>query len=112
LGHYTLMASPTLYPGQVVRAAAEADTANSLPITCRLYLRRYGADDKLVRVYGPETKLAPGQRQDFEWRIADTGGQPIAEIGLELSSTQRADGTVYLDCLTWDGEPDVVLVSG
>ncbi len=106
---YGLIASPTLYPGQVVRAAAEADASNGRSVLCRLYLSRYGADDQLVRVYGPEQALAPGQRHTFEWRIPDTGGQPVAQIGLELSSEQRADGTLYLDYLTWDGEPDVVL---
>jgi hypothetical protein len=106
---YILLASPTLYPGQVVRAGVAADRGNEMPVTCRLYIRTYGADDELVRTYGPETALKPGADHEFEWRIGDTGGVPIAEIGLELSSEQRADGTVYLDYLTWDGVPDVVL---
>ena len=37
------------------------------------------------------------------------GREHIAEIGVEISSGRRADGTVYLDYLTWDGAPDVVL---
>lgn len=69
----------------------------------------YGADDELVRTYGPEAVLEPGAGREFEWRIGDTGGAPIAEIGVEISSARRADGTVYLDYLTWDGTPDVVL---
>jgi ADP-ribosylglycohydrolase len=105
---YTLLASPTLYPGQTVHAAIAADGANQAPITCRLYLRTYGANDELLRTYGPETTLAPGADHEFTWRIADTGGAPIADIGIELSAPQRADGSVYLDFLTWDGEPDVV----
>jgi ADP-ribosylglycohydrolase len=105
---YTLLASPTLYPGQTVRAAIAADDANQAPVTCRLYLRTYGANDELIRTYGPETTLAPGAEHEFTWPIADTGGAPIAEIGIELSAPQRAGGSVYLDFLTWDGEPDVV----
>jgi hypothetical protein len=50
--------------------------------------------------------LAPGAEHEFSWRIGDTGGAPIAEIGVELSG--RGDGSIYLDYLTWDGEPDVV----
>jgi hypothetical protein len=45
----------------------------------------------------------------FEWSVGDTGGGPIAEVGLELTSAERADGVVYLDYLAWDGVPDVVL---
>jgi ADP-ribosylglycohydrolase len=105
---YTLLASPTLYPGQTVRAAIAADDANQAPVTCRLYLRTYGANDELLRTYGPETTLVPGAEHEFTWPIADTGGAPIADIGVELSAPQRADGSVYLDFLTWDGEPEVV----
>jgi hypothetical protein len=105
---YTLLASPTLYPGQTVRASVAADGANQDPVSCRLYLRTYGANDELQRTYGPETSLAPGADHQFTWPIADTGGAPIAEIGVELSAPRRADGSVYLDFLTWDGEPDVV----
>jgi len=86
-----------------------ADAANAAPINCRLYLRSYGADDKLERSYGPETTLGPGNAHEFSWRIPDMGGAPIAEIGIELHAPQRADGSVYLDQLTWDGTPEVVL---
>ena len=106
---YSLLASPTLYPGQTVRAGVAADRGNAMPVTCRLYIRIYGAGDKLVRTYGPGAVLKPGADHEFEWRIGDTGGAPIAEIGVEISSAQRAEGTVYLDYLTWDGAPDVVL---
>ena len=106
---YSLLASPTLYPGQTVRAGVAADDENKTPVTCRLYICTYGADDELVRKYGPEVVLKPGADHEFEWRVGDTGGAPIAEVGLEISSGQRADGTVYLDYLTWDGVPDVVL---
>jgi hypothetical protein len=50
-----------------------------------------------------------GSAHEFTWRIPDTAGAPIAEIGIEIGSEKRADGTVYLDYLTWDGAPDVTL---
>jgi ADP-ribosylglycohydrolase len=112
---YALLASPTLYPGQMVRASVAADKGNGTPVTCRLYIRIYGADDELVNVCGPETLLKPGDSHEFEWLIGDDAIDPakmippIAWIGVEISSQQRADGTVYLDYLTWDGMPNVVL---
>ncbi len=106
---YELLASPTLYPGQTVRASVAADGGNEMDVTCRLYVRAYGADDKLVRTHGPGTILNPGDDHEFEWRIGDMGGAPVAEIGVEISSQQRADGIVYLDHVTWDGAPDVIL---
>jgi hypothetical protein len=106
---YALQASPTLYPGQTVRAGVAADEDNGKSIVCRLYVRIYGADDELVRAYGPQVVLEPGAEHEFEWRIPDMGGTPIADIGVEISSDRRADGIVYLDYLTWDGAPDVAL---
>jgi ADP-ribosylglycohydrolase len=106
---YSLVACPTLYPGQRVQAGVAADPGNERPVTCRLYIRYYGADDGLARTYGPETILDPGVEQRLEWRIGDSGGAPIAEIGLEIGSARRADGSVYLHYLTWEGAPDVLL---
>lgn len=106
-GGYGLLASPTLYPGQTVRARVESDGRNKEPVLCRLYLRAYGAGDALYRVYGPEARLLPGAEHEFAWLIPETGGDPIAEIGLEISSPRRADGRLYLDYLTWDGTPRV-----
>ncbi len=105
---YGLSASPSVYPGQVVRALVEAGETNVGPITAGLYLRYYGANDALVHLAGPSVHLAPGIRRALTWRLTDMAATPIAEMGVELSATQRSDGTVYLDHLTWDGAPDTV----
>ena len=106
---YTLMASPSLYPGQTVRAGLSAASDNGVPVTCGLFLRAYGADDRLVITHGPAATLAPGTYQEFVWKVPNPDGQPIAEIGVEIMSVRRADGVVFLDYLTWDGAPQVVL---
>ncbi len=106
---YTLLASPTLYSGQTVRAAVAADAGNDAPVTARLYIGVYGADDALVASRGPEAALEPGAEHEFTWRVPDTGGAPIASIGLELVSERGVTGTLYLDYLGWDGAPDVTL---
>ncbi|MEA3308432.1 MAG: ADP-ribosylglycohydrolase family protein [Chloroflexota bacterium] len=105
---YTLQAAPTLYPGQTVRAGVWADEGNARAITCGLYLRTYGAEDALFHTSGPVAQLEPGDYHEFEWRVEGHDGAPIAEVGVEVSSTRRAAGSVYLDYLTWDGEPEVV----
>ncbi|MFM2309879.1 MAG: hypothetical protein RLY87_2001, partial [Chloroflexota bacterium] len=33
------------------------------------------------------------------------GGAPILQVGLEVTSQPRANGTIYLDWLTWSGTP-------
>ncbi len=103
---YTLIASPTLYPGQTVRASVSADN-NTGPVTVRLILRHYNGEDRLTPAFGPEAAIAPGDRCDLTWRIPPFDGQPIAEIGLDVRDDDGTPGTVYLDLLTWDGLPDV-----
>jgi len=104
MGGYGLLASPTLYPGQTVRAAVIAEDGD---VRCGLFLRRYEADDQPVLVHGPQVQLASGQRHELDWRIPDLSGDPAFEIGLELTSVSSLNGTVILDYLTWDGEPVV-----
>jgi ADP-ribosylglycohydrolase len=103
---YQLLAAPTLYPGQTLRASLSADAASAGPVRCRLIARAYGAEDRLELVAGPEATLAPGAAHSFVWRVPDTGGRPIAAVGLELAGTPTGAGTLYLDALTWDGEPE------
>ncbi|HXF60225.1 MAG TPA: ADP-ribosylglycohydrolase family protein [Caldilineaceae bacterium] len=106
---YALLASPQLSPGQTVRAALEVDAANSKPVRGNLYVQVYGANDALALVRGPEVELAPGAHYQLEWTLPDTGAAPIAFVGVEARSDSHADGTLYLDYLTWEGTPRLAL---
>ena len=106
---YNLIASPTLSSGQTVRARVSADTKNATPIVCGLYLNMYGAGDQVVRVDGPAVSHAAGAEHEFVWRVPPLHGLPICAVGVALAAERRADGSVYLDTLTWDGEPEVTL---
>ena len=106
---YALLASPTLYPGQTVRAGLAADGANRRPLTGRLFVRVYGDDDALTLIPGPAAVIAPGATQELVWRLDPMDGQPIAQVGIEVESVDGEDGTVYLDFLEWNGAPDVTL---
>lgn len=127
---YELIASPSIYPGQQVSARIQADPTNAEPAKCRLYISVYepvsdakvsiGPEalrameqmhDKMVIVYGPEVDLAPGAAHEFSWLIPELGSRPIAEIGLEITPVTGfiAEGTVYLDTLTWEGTPSTRL---
>ena len=106
---YTLFASPTLYPGQVLRAGIQAVPANPDPILIRLYHRCYRENDRLKTIRGPEITLEAGGAHECTWTILEADGSPIAEIGVELCAEQRTNGSIYLDYLTWSGSPNVVL---
>jgi ADP-ribosylglycohydrolase len=86
---YELQVSPTLYPGQTVRAVVEGAPARLL---VRVYDGSHPPGDELVTLRGPAGAL--------EWRVPDTGGRPIAQVGVETAGPAR------LRSLTWDGEPE------
>jgi ADP-ribosylglycohydrolase len=107
---YDLMATPLVYSGQVVRARVIADAGNRGAIAARLRIRVYDEHDQLRDIDGEPVGIAPGAEAVLEWRLPDTGGQPIAEIGITLAATgRRADGRLLVDYLGWDGAPDLVL---
>ena len=55
--------------------------------------------------------MAPGGSELLEWTVQVPVGSPIARVGLEIAADlpgcPRADGTLYLDWLTWSGAPSV-----
>jgi ADP-ribosylglycohydrolase len=107
---YSLMASPLLYPGQTVKARLVADGNNPQPVQCGLYIGLFqGAQDERVLVSGPDRVLSPGEEHTYTWQIPDTGGQPIMQVGVAISSETRANGAIYLDYLDWEGTPDTVM---
>ena len=106
---YRLLASPTLYPGQVARARLVADAANVDTVTLRLYARHYDEDDALKIIRDESIPVAPGAEVELSWRVPETGNQPIACIGIEIAGENGASGAVYLDWLTWDGAPNMRL---
>ncbi len=101
---YGLMASPRLFAGQTVTARIVAAADNRQPVSCGLYIRVFeGEGDDLHLVPGPQTTLHPGQEHTFSWTIPGGGSNPIAQVGVEISHDAHADGTLYLDSLTWQG---------
>ncbi|KAA3648281.1 MAG: ADP-ribosylglycohydrolase family protein [Chloroflexi bacterium] len=106
---YPLLASPTLYSGQQVKARMVADAKNQAAIQVKLFIQYYGADDYLEIIYADESTLQPDTDIELDWSIEAPEGVPIVSIGLEISSDGSTAGTLYLDYLGWHGPPDIVL---
>jgi ADP-ribosylglycohydrolase len=105
---YSLIASPTLYPGQRIRAGLSADEAHQSPVDVGLFLHDYDTGDRPARWNGPSTRLEPGAYQTLEWRVPELGGMPIYALGVEIRAEDIEAGTVYLDYLDWDGVAETV----
>jgi hypothetical protein len=64
----------------------------------------YGAGDELREIVGPELELASAPTV-LQLRVPDTGGQPIARVGVRIAGS--GFGRIELDRLDWTGTPDV-----
>ncbi len=106
-GGYDLIASPTLYPGQTVTAQVAGGADLSTPITARLYVGVYGEGNALTLLGGEAATLAPDGPATLTLTVPETAGQPVASVGVELTSDAGASGTVLVDRLTWGGVPAV-----
>lgn len=103
---YGQAASPTLYSGQEIRARL---VAGHQAVRVRILLRVFDGEDRLREHSGPGQELAAGSAAELRWTVPDTGGQPIGEVGVEVSGPDGGAGVAYLDHLTWSGAPDITL---
>ncbi len=107
---YELMATPLVYSGQEVSARIIAAESNRDDALASLRILVYGREDRLFPIDGEWIRLRPGGETVLRWRLPDTGGQPIQSVGLALRCDGGpASGSVLLDYLRWDGQPDVRL---
>ena len=101
---YALLASPTLYSGQTITAVVSAPSGT---VSACLYVKVYGAGQDTHLLRGPIQHLSAGLATEIAYALPDTDGQPVCEVGLEMSG--GSGGKVLLDRLTWDGTPDLTL---
>ena len=106
---YALLASPTLYAGQKIKSRLVASELNKSSIRVCLYVKHYNLTDGFEILKSEEKEVKPGAELNFDWQVPQTDSQPIAWVGVEISSTSGTDATINLDYLTWSGAPTVNL---
>ncbi|HEX5807839.1 MAG TPA: ADP-ribosylglycohydrolase family protein [Anaerolineales bacterium] len=103
---YSLIASPTLYPGQIVQAGFSANVSHKGPVQVALFVCYYDASNQPARLLGPLTSVEPGEYQTLSWQMLELRGMPIYAVGMEIRAGDIGEGTVYLDYLNWNGVAD------
>ncbi|MDD9988353.1 MAG: ADP-ribosylglycohydrolase family protein [Spirochaetaceae bacterium] len=101
--YFEVLASPTLYGTQTVRALVECG-AGPQP-SWRFFVRHYRGDGSLDTRYGEVVALQPGANR-LSWKVPHCDGLPIYELGIELTAPGRLDGEVILRQLDWHGAPE------
>ena len=101
--YFEVIASPTLYPTQTVRATIK--TFDEVNPALAFFVDYYDENDEIATLTGSPCALAGGIN-DVEWTVPDTGGHPIYRLGIELTAARRLDGAVALLSLDWSGAPE------
>jgi ADP-ribosylglycohydrolase len=99
---YSIVASPTLYPGQEVRARVRAGGGGC---AVRLYvLQRDGGG--AVRPWCSEPhELGPAARS-VTWRVPDVGVNPLLRMGLLVDAPGGYHGELVVEEVDWSGAPE------
>jgi hypothetical protein len=109
---YSVAASPTLYSGQVVSASVTAAGDITASIEVALCINVCAEDGVFTEYSGDAVTLRAGESSTLSFRVPDTAGAPIADVGVQVAnrtSGKTVDGTVKLDWLTWSGCPEILL---
>jgi ADP-ribosylglycohydrolase len=106
---YRLLASPMIYAGQTIRARVTASSNNISAVQVNLYVKHYDGSDDLSALHSETVTLTPGGSAVLTWVVPDTRCYPVVFVGVQVQGDDGQSGTLYLDYLTWDGTPHVLL---
>lgn len=100
--YFEVMASPTLYSGQTVKAEMVGMQATNPQAA--LFIQYYQDDSSLITQYS-QFSIITKEETLLSWEMPDTNGFPIYRVGVELRSDVRLDGSVMLKRMDWKGSP-------
>ena len=101
--HYDYVACPTVYSGQKIKTELISDTDKDLKIN--LFLKYWGADDKLIKVSSDDFNIKNKESKIIEWIVPDTLSNPIGQIGISINSDNNNNGKILMNYLYISGTP-------
>jgi len=102
-GAYSLMGSPKIYPGNVVRLTGTCGTTTN-PAGLRLYIRAQGSDELH---YSTSQSLQDGQNFEISFLVPALPLGVAKDLGLELSADSVCRGEIFVDAVFIEGNFDV-----
>lgn len=103
--NFSTLASPTLYPGQLLRAKVRLEHPIPDHVEARLYVVAETADGQL-KATASEPVVLDSSLRDLTWTVPEVGPNPILRVGIRVCSVRRFDGSVILAELDWCGAPE------
>ncbi|POS71360.1 hypothetical protein DHEL01_v210247 [Diaporthe helianthi] len=117
---YPLTSTPLLYPGQTIRATLHVDSHECrYPVSCQIIIKAYDHDDTVLTFKGATMNLAVDKLSEtfsssvLEYEIPTSGKldgtRPIFAVGVAITPSTAAVGTIRLDRISWEGPPQLTL---
>ncbi|MFV2089620.1 MAG: ADP-ribosylglycohydrolase family protein, partial [Pseudomonadales bacterium] len=100
---YALMASPRVFPGQMLEAVVRLDSDT---VQANVYLSCYGEDDEPTIIDGEPVSMGAGESARLPLRVPALPG-PVFEVGVRLTSSTSS--RVHLVSLKWSGAPEITV---
>ena len=107
-GGYGIMGVSRLSSGQTVTVRGCGGAA-STGAQARLFVRLFvpGDDVEAPVLYASPKKLAAGKPFSIQWEIPSTEGKPVLDLGIELTSSVKTEGSFLVDSVSLKGTPKI-----
>ena len=102
--HYNFISSPIIYSGQTIQTNIESSKDNDFAIHCSFFIKIYVEHDKLSTIYSEKKLFKPNNNKNIEWKIPDTEGNPISQLGICIESDNLSSGKIIMNFLKISGE--------
>ena len=70
-----------------------------------MFVKYWGEKDKLIKINSEDFFFQNNEIKNIEWNVPDTHSNPIAQIGIAISSSEKASGKLLVNYLDIIGEP-------
>lgn len=100
--YFDVLCSPRLYSTQDVEAVIQCEAKENPKL--RFFIDYFDANDQITTLHGEYHVLSQGKTK-VNFSVPDTKGHPIYQLGLELTSDKRMDGSIILKTLDFTNEP-------
>ena len=102
---YSFVGCPIIYSGQNIKTEIISKTKKDIKV--KLFIKYYGEGDKLSKINSAEYILSEHETETLEWNVPDTFSNPIAQIGISISSDEQVSGKALMNYLHISGIPQM-----
>jgi ADP-ribosylglycohydrolase len=103
--HYDFISCPIIYSGQKIKTQLISNSNKD--ITVNIFIKFWGENDKLIKLNSENFFFKSNENKTLEWNVPDTYSNPIAQLGVSITSEEKCSGKLLVNYLDILGEPKI-----